>query len=94
VAELFWEPEAGAAYDALDAQPARLAEAIELALDQLEADPGQESVRRRTRRTSKGDVIWKIDIRPRAEDWTLLWIEHPTRTGDVLILYLGPSQYE
>lgn len=94
MAELFWEAEAGARYDALDDQPARLGEAVELILDQLETDPGPESMRRRTRRTGKGDVIWKVDIRSRAEDWTLLWIEHPTQTGDVLILYLGPSQYE
>jgi hypothetical protein len=94
VAELFWEPDARATYDALDDQPVRLGEAIEHILDQLEDDPGHESVRRRTRRTTKGDVIWKIDIRQRAEDWTLLWIEHPQRAGDVLILYLGRSQYE
>ena len=93
MAELFWEPEARAIYDALDDQPLRLGDAIELLLDQLEDDPGHESVRRRSRRTSQGDVIWKIDIRPSAEDWTLLWIEHPQRVGDVLIVYLGPSQY-
>lgn len=94
MAELYWEPEAAAAYDALDTQPVRLREAIEAVLDQLETDPGHESVRRRTRRTSQGDVIWKVDIRSRAEDWTLLWIEHPGQAGDVLILYLGPSRYE
>lgn len=94
MAELFWEPEARATYDALDDQPTRLGDAVELILDRLEDDPRQESVRRRMRRTSKGDVIWKVDIRPRAEDWTLLWIEHPERSDDVLILYLGPSQYE
>lgn len=94
MAELFWEAEAAATYDAIDGQPTRLGDAVESVLDQLEADPGHESVRRRTRRTSKGDVIWKVDIRLRAEDWTLLWIEHPKHAGDVLILYLGPSQYE
>lgn len=94
MAELFWEPQARATYDALDDQPARLGDAIEVILDQLEEDPGHESVRRRTRRTSKGDVVWKVDIRSRTDDWTLLWIEHPERSGDVLVLYLGPSQYE
>lgn len=67
---------------------------IEVILDQLEDDPEQESVRRGRRRATKGDVIWKVDIRACADDWTLLWIEHPKRTGDVLILYLEPSQYE
>jgi hypothetical protein len=94
MAELFWEAEAAATYEALDTQPVRLTEAVDAVLDQLERDPGDEAVRRRTRRTSKGDVIWKVDIRQRAEDWTLLWIEHPERAGDVLILYLGPAQYE
>jgi hypothetical protein len=94
MAELHWEPEAAAAYSSLDEQPRRLADAIDDVLDQLEADPGDQAMRRRSRRTRTGDVIWKIDIRRGVEDWTLLWIEHPEITGDALIVYLGPAQYE
>jgi hypothetical protein len=61
VADLFWEPKARITYDTLDDQPVRLGDAIELILDQLEGDPGHDSVRRRSRRTSNGDVIWKVD---------------------------------
>ena len=93
MAELCWEPAAAAAYAALDAMPQRLGEAVEVVLDLLEADPGDRAVRRRSRRTSQGDAIWKVDIRGSTDGWTLLWIEHPTSPGDVLILYLGPSAY-
>ncbi len=93
MAELYWEPEAGDAYEALDDVPPRLADAAEDVLDRLVADPGDPAVRRRSRRTSKGDAIWKVDIRRSAEDWTVLWIVHPEQPGDVLILYLGPSEY-
>lgn len=94
MAELYWGPEAARVYQSLDNESRRLGEAIEDVLDQLGEDPSHESVRRRTRRTTKGDVIWKVDIRRSVEDWTLLWIEHPTERGDVLVLYLGPARYQ
>ncbi|MBK5305870.1 MAG: hypothetical protein JJD92_04200 [Frankiaceae bacterium] len=94
MAELYWEPEAARVYESLNDAPARLVAAVENVLDQLVDDPGHESVRRRTRRTTKGDVIWKVDLRRSVEDWTVLWIHHPAKPGDVLVLYLGPAQYQ
>ena len=93
VAELFWEEEAGATYDRLREDPSRLLDAVDEVLDQLEDDPGSDRVRRRQRRTRSRRAIWKVDIRPHSDDWTLLWVEHPERPDDVLILFLGPAGY-
>ena len=91
---LNWEPEAGLAYKNIIHQPAALKSAVERILDILEEDPSNRLVRTKSLRTTTGYTIWKIPIRERFEDWSLLWIEDPEDANAVLILYLGPASYE
>jgi len=98
VATLFWTPSARRSYENLgeprtDVGP-RLLNAIEGVLDQLVTNPNTVAMKRRQRRTPSGLIIWKIEIRGRTDDWTLLWMEHPDEPKDVLIVYLGPADYQ
>lgn len=43
--------------------------------------------------TTSGRTIWRVPIRYRAYDWSLLWVPHPANNADVLIVYLGPATY-
>ena len=90
---LNWEPEAARAYKNLTHQPASLKSAVERILDILEEDPTNKLLRQRSLRTTTGYVIWKVTIRERFEDWSLLWIADPKNENDVLIVYLGPASY-
>lgn len=94
MAALRWEPEAGRTYDALQDRDSRLLDAVDDVLDNLEDDPGSPLMRRQARRTTRGDAIWRVPIRPRSENWALLWMDDPARPGDVLILYVGPASYD
>lgn len=95
---LFWAPSARRSYEILSAPRAnvgpRLRNAIEVVLDQFVANLNVVAMRCRKRGTPSRLVIWKIEIRGRTDDWTLLWMEHPEESEDVLIVYLGPANYE
>jgi uncharacterized protein YpbB len=86
MSNLNWEPEAR--------QPARLKSAVEKILDILEKDPTNRLVRTKSLRTRTGYTIWKVPVRERFEDWSLIWIFESESESEVLILYLGPANYE
>jgi hypothetical protein len=94
---LVWEPEAANQYQRLVQEVGErsdeLMNSIDRALDLLEARSDALATRRRLLRTRSGISIWKIEIRHKSGDWSLLWMDHPKETGAVLILYLGPAEY-
>ena len=94
MSSLNWEPEAASAYKKIVNQPAALKMAVERILDILEEDPSNRLVRTKSLRTTTGYAIWKVPIRKRFEDWSLLWISDPDNEDEVLILCLGPANYE
>ncbi len=94
--EIYFEAEAQARYDALVADSLRtqLGDAVDRVLDLLEANPGDQSLRRRSLVLQQSRItLWKVEIRGSGEEWSLLWLPHPERDGDVLVVYLGPAQY-
>jgi len=94
MSSLNWEPEAASAYKKIVNQPVALKMAVERILDILEEDSSNRLVRTKSLRTTTGYAIWKVPIRKRFEDWSLLWISDPDNEDEVLILYLGPANYE
>lgn len=93
MADLFWEPEAWRTYEGLAEQSGRLQDAVEDVLDRLVDDPTQAAVRPLGLRTPGGRRLWRVAIRRSVDDWSLVWLPHPTRPADVLIVYLGPATY-
>lgn len=94
MAELFWEPEAARTYERLPDTDAPLLRSVEIVLDSLAANPGSAAILRFSLRTPSGQTIWRISIRYREYDWSLLWIRHPRDPGSVLIRYLGSATYD
>lgn len=90
MASLKLTPEAGRAYDALDAASrAALLDAVDDALDLLEADPGDKRCRER----AFGDGLWGITVRDRTDDWLVVW-EHDSEQDDLIrVRYLGPDPF-
>lgn len=84
-----FDPQARGAYDALEkAGELVLLDVIDLALDVLEADPGD----RRARRRSFGEGLWGFVVRGRSEDVLLIW-ELDGERGTAVIRYLGPDPF-
>ena len=66
-----------------------LLDAIDDAIDKLEADPGSASVRRR----SFGDGLWGIPVRDRTEDWLIIWERDPSADDVIAVRYLGADPF-
>jgi hypothetical protein len=90
MATLKLAPEAAKAYTKLDsAATAQLLDAVDHALDLLEADPGDKRCRTR----AFGERLWGIPVRDRTEDWLIIW-EHDLDDDDVVrVRYLGPDPF-
>jgi hypothetical protein len=90
MATVEFDPQPLQAYATLEKAGAEtLLDAIDDALDTLEADPGNVTVRRR----SFGDGLWGIPVRDRTEDWLIIW-EHDRATSDMIaIRYLGTDPF-
>ena len=75
------------AYSALErAGSLALLDAIDDALDALEADPGDKQCRQR----SFGEGRWGITVRDHADDWLIVWEYGPGPGEDLIhIRYLG-----
>ncbi len=88
MADLLFQEHADAALSALEADPTRtsLLRRINEVLDLLEADPGDERVRRR--RYQLIDA-WGIPVSDDGEDWLILWDFHDQHV--VAVRYLGPD---
>jgi hypothetical protein len=66
MATVEFDPQPSQAYAALEKAAAlALLDAIDDAIDGLEADPGSAAARRR----SFGDGLWGIPVRDRTDDW-------------------------
>jgi hypothetical protein len=85
-----FDPQPVQAYASLEkAGAGALLDAIDDAVDALEADPGAAAVRRR----SFGGGLWGIPVRDRTEDWLIIW-EHDPGAGDVIVIrYLGADPF-
>jgi hypothetical protein len=85
-----FDPQPLQAYAALEkAGSDQLLDAIDDAIDALEADPGSATVRRR----SFGDGLWGIPVRDRTDDWLIIWERDPAAEGLVVIRYLGTDPF-
>ena len=92
MAELWFDPEADAALEALDADPSRsvMSQRIKDVLDLLESDPGDARLRRvRFHRPA----LWCVTVFAAEEEWAILWEPHPTAADVVLVQYVGPATF-
>jgi hypothetical protein len=78
------------AYRALErAGSLGLLDAIDDALDALEADPGDKQCRQR----SFGQGRWGITVRNRADDWLIIWERDLAMEDLIHVRYLGPDPF-
>jgi hypothetical protein len=82
-----FDPDAAAAYERL-VRPgdAQLIDALDEALDLLEADPGDKRCRTR----SFGRGRWGITARGRDEDWLIIWDQDDEGT---VVRYIGADPF-
>ena len=90
MAAVEFDPQPLQAYAALEkAGSAQLLDAIDDAIDALEADPGSAAVRRR----SFSDGLWGIPVRDRTDDWLIIWERDPAADNLVVVRYLGTDPF-
>jgi hypothetical protein len=88
MAEVRLAPQALQAYAELEkAGAAQLLDAIDDALDILEADPGDARARRR----SFSGGVWGIPVRDRSDDWLIIWEQD--EAGIIRVRYLGADPF-
>jgi len=90
--EVKLSPQAFEVYSHLEKAPgtAQLLDAIDDALDILEADPGDARARRR----SFAGGLWGITIRDRSDDWLIIWEHDQDDAGIVRVRYLGADPFD
>lgn len=90
--ELWFDPEADAALEAVEADHSRreLCSRLHDVLDTLEADPGDPSVRRHR---FQRPALWCVTVSTRSDNWVILWEPHPARAGIVMVHYVGPASF-
>jgi hypothetical protein len=85
-----FDPQPLQAYASLDnSGAAALLDAVDNAIDALEADSGAAAVRRR----SFGDGPWGIPVRDRTEDWLIIREYDPDADIVIVIRYLGADPF-
>jgi hypothetical protein len=85
-----FDPQPLQAYGTLEKGGAlQLLDAIDEAIDLLEARPGAAEARRR----SFGDGLWGIPVRDRTSDWLIIWEHDPAGTDVIIIRYLGTDPF-
>lgn len=85
-----FDPQPLQTYAALEqAGSLQLLDAIDDAIDALEADPGSAVVRRR----SFGDGLWGIPVRDRTDDWLIVWERDAADDDLIIIRYLGADPF-
>lgn len=90
MAEARFSPQALQAYETLErAGAVALLDAIDDAVDILEADPGDRQVRRR----SFSDGRWGITIKDADDDWLLIWQLDDEDPKIARIRYIGPDPF-
>jgi hypothetical protein len=90
MATVEFDPQPSQAYAALEKAAAlTLLDAIDDAIDGLEADPGSADARRR----SFGDGLWGIPVRDRTDDWLIIWERDQAADGLIVVRYLGADPF-
>lgn len=85
-----FDPQPWDTYGALEhAGKSDLLEAVDDALDRLEADPGSRDCRRR----SFGEGRWGITVRDRSDDLLIIWERDQDREDLVHVRYLGEDPF-
>jgi hypothetical protein len=90
MAEVRFSPAALLAYEGLEKTAAlQMLDAIDDAIDLLEADPSSAACRQR----SFGDGLWGISVRDRHDDWLIVW-EHDADDSDVIrVRFIGTDPF-
>jgi hypothetical protein len=90
MATLKLTPDAASAYARLDnAATAVLLDAVDGALDMLEADPGDKRCRAR----AFGDGLWGIPVRCRSDDWLVIWEQDLEEDEVIRVRYIGRDPF-
>jgi hypothetical protein len=90
MATVEFDPQPLQAYAGLEKSGSgQLLDAIDDAIDALEADPGSAALRRR----SFGDGLWGIPVRDRTSDWLIIWERDPAADNLVVVRYLGADPF-
>ena len=89
MATVEFDPQPSQAYAALEKAGAeKLLDAIDDAIDALEAEPGSATGRR-----FFGGGLWGIPVRDRTDDWLIIWEREPTSDDLIIIRYLGTDPF-
>ncbi|MGN6676779.1 MAG: type II toxin-antitoxin system RelE/ParE family toxin [Streptosporangiaceae bacterium] len=90
MAEVKFSPAAFQAYEGLEKAGAEhMLDAIDDAVDGLEADPSSASCRRRAFRGG----LWGIPIRDPHDDWLIVWEFDPEAADVVRVRYIGADPF-
>ena len=93
---LYLDPEADTALLGLyrDPQQKMLAEKVERALDELEADPTSANVRRHRFQWFPPELgaLWCFFVKDGDDEWAILW-SGPDAAGDVDVRYIGSASF-
>ena len=90
MAEVRFSPAARLAYNGLEKAAAlQMLDAIDDAVDLLEADPSSAACRKR----SFGGGLWGIPVRDRHDDWLIVWEHDPAENDVVRVRYIGADPF-
>jgi hypothetical protein len=90
MAEVTFDPQPFQAYATLEKNAATdMLDAIDAALDLLEADPGGAHARQR----AFGEGLWGIPVRDRTDDWLIIWERDSDQAEVIVIRYLGADPF-
>lgn len=90
MAEIKFSPAASQAYASLEkAGAVQLLNAIDEAVDALEADPSAAECRKRSFRGG----LWGMSVRDREDDWLIVWEHDATEPDIVRVRYLGADPF-
>ena len=89
--ELWFDPAADRVLAELASDDARrvLADRVDAVLDAIESEPGRFDLRRH--RLMIG--LWGVTVSAQGHDWIVLWEQHPSIAGAIVIHYVGPASF-
>lgn len=96
MAEPLFEPAAADAYDRLPQTQPSIIAAVDAVLDHLASDPGSAALRKiaLSMEVAGGTQrLWRVPIRHRGQEWSLIWCQPLLAPEAVLVVYLGSADY-
>lgn len=96
MAEPLFEPAAADAYDRLPQILPSIIPAVDGVLDHLSSDSGSVALHKiaLSMEVAGGTQrLWRVPIRHRGQDWSLIWCQPLSAPETVLVVYLGPADY-